>query len=87
MERTDDMSTPVVSVVVATYKRDSELKNALESLALQSISDFEIVLVDDNGNAERRFVLEEKIKWMLYGKDGYKKMLSFDAYKAEMGIT
>ena len=46
------MSTPVVSVVVATYKREQELKNALESLALQSISDFEIVLVDDNGDVE-----------------------------------
>lgn len=46
------MSTPVVSVVVATYQRDSELRNALESLAHQSISDFEIVLVDDNGNAK-----------------------------------
>ncbi len=46
------MNMPVVSVVVATYKRDLDLKNALESLALQSFSDFEIVLVDDNGNAE-----------------------------------
>ena len=46
------MSKPGVSVVVATYKRDSELRAALESLALQSVSDFEIVLVDDNGSAE-----------------------------------
>ena len=30
---------------------------------------------------------KEKMKWMLYGKDGYKKMLSFDAYKAEKGLT
>lgn len=30
---------------------------------------------------------KEKIKWLLYGKDGYKKMLSFDAYRAEKGIT
>lgn len=46
------MNMPVVSVVVATYRRTSELKNALESLALQSMSNFEIVLVDDNGNVE-----------------------------------
>lgn len=46
------MKTPVVSVVVATYKRDEALKNALESLAAQSLSDFEIVLVDDNGIKE-----------------------------------
>ena len=42
----------LVSVVVATYKRDDDLKNALDSLAVQSYTDVEIVLVDDNGNAE-----------------------------------
>ena len=41
-----------VSVVVATYKREEALKNALESLARQSYSNMEIVLVDDNANLE-----------------------------------
>lgn len=45
------MSTQV-SVVVATYRRDTALKDALESLSKQRYKDFEIVLVDDNGNAE-----------------------------------
>jgi glycosyltransferase involved in cell wall biosynthesis len=39
-----------VSVVVATYRRDKELKQALESLGNQTFSDFEVVLVDDNDN-------------------------------------
>ncbi len=42
----------LVSVVVATYKRDAELKRALESLAVQSYPNIEIVLVDDNGVPE-----------------------------------
>lgn len=41
-----------VSVIVATYRRNRELRNALESLANQSYADMEIVLVDDNGNKE-----------------------------------
>lgn len=41
-----------VSVVVATYRRDADLKKALESLALQSYPDMEIVLVDDNSEGE-----------------------------------
>ncbi len=41
-----------VSIVVATYKRDTELRKALNSLAHQTYSKTEIVLVDDNGNFE-----------------------------------
>jgi len=39
-----------VSVVVATYRREAELNNALISLAEQTHSNMEIVLVDDNGD-------------------------------------
>lgn len=42
----------LVSVVVATYKREIELQKALESLAEQTYPYVEIVLVDDNGNDE-----------------------------------
>ncbi len=42
----------LVSVVVATYKREQELKKALESLAEQTYPHIEIILVDDNGNDE-----------------------------------
>ena len=48
-----------VSVVVATYKRESSLKNALESLAQQTYDDLEIVLVDDNGNDEWNSIVEK----------------------------
>lgn len=42
----------LVSVVVATYKREKELVSALESLSAQTYSNMEIVLVDDNGDAQ-----------------------------------
>lgn len=42
----------MVSVVVATYRREDDLKRALDSLAAQSYSDTQIVLVDDNGDAD-----------------------------------
>ena len=42
----------MVSVVVATYRRTEDLKKALESLARQTYSNMEIVLVDDNGDLE-----------------------------------
>ncbi|MBE6748626.1 MAG: glycosyltransferase family 2 protein [Ruminococcaceae bacterium] len=43
---------PLVSVVVATYKRDEILLRALNSLATQTYKNFEIILVDDNANEE-----------------------------------
>lgn len=39
---------PLVSVIVATYRRDVVLWNALCSLSIQNYSPIEIVLVDDN---------------------------------------
>ncbi len=42
----------LVSVVVATYHRDEPLKSALSSLAQQTYENMEIVLVDDNADAE-----------------------------------
>lgn len=43
---------PKVSIIVATCHRNGELRRALSSLAEQSYRDFEIILVDDNGNKE-----------------------------------
>lgn len=39
---------PLISIVVATYRRKESLVQALESLALQTYKNYEIVLVDDN---------------------------------------
>ena len=52
----------LVSVVVATYKREAELKNALESLAKQTYPNMEIVLVDDNGNDEWNSKISETVE-------------------------
>lgn len=45
------MTEPKVSVIVATYRRDESLKNALESIAVQAYRNFEIIIVDDNDDA------------------------------------
>ena len=52
----------LVSVVVATYKREAELKNALASLAKQTYPNMEIVLVDDNGNDEWNSKVSETVE-------------------------
>lgn len=42
----------LVSVVVATHRRDAELRRALTSLARQSYPSVELILVDDNGDPD-----------------------------------
>lgn len=51
--------TPQISVIVATYRREQSLQKALCSLGEQTFQEFEIVLVDDNGDAAwHRIVLD-----------------------------
>lgn len=44
--------TPLVSVIVATYRRCEHLEQALRSLAEQTYKNVEVILVDDNGDAQ-----------------------------------
>ena len=55
-----------VSVIIATYRREQELKRALESLTKQEYKNFEIIIVDDNGceeyNAKVSAIVEDFTK-------------------------
>lgn len=42
----------LVSVVIATYKREDTLRRALCSLIAQTYKNFEVILIDDNDNEE-----------------------------------
>jgi len=46
------MTQPLVSLIVATYKRDFALNKALISLSQQNYSNLEIILVSDNAEDE-----------------------------------
>lgn len=46
------MINPLVSIIVATYRREDVLWNALSSLSSQSYSNIEVVLVDDNDDLQ-----------------------------------
>lgn len=58
------LKEPLVSVIVATYRRDKELKRALASLANQEYTNFEVLLVDDNAQEEWNQKVEHLVeKW------------------------
>lgn len=53
---------PIVSVIVATYKRDTSLQLALESLLGQTFEQYEIIVVDDNACEEWNLKVSAIIK-------------------------
>lgn len=52
----------MVSIIIATYHRDESLKKALISLGSQSYGLTEVVVVDDNANAEWNKKVDEIIR-------------------------
>lgn len=51
--------TPIFSIVLATHNRPDFLKRALESALSQSLSDFEIIVVDDGSTLDNSHVMSE----------------------------
>lgn len=54
-----DGSTPLVSVVVTTYRRNEWLRSAVESALAQTYDPVEVVVVDGSGTGHARPVVEE----------------------------
>ncbi len=56
------MNKPLISVVIATYKRKDALREALTSLACQTYSNIEAILVDDNANEEWNNLVNKEVE-------------------------
>lgn len=63
-------NSPKVSIIVATYRRKETLKKALQSLTTQTYSNIEIIVIDDNADAEWNTEVEKIINSMK-PSDGY----------------
>ena len=54
-----DYSEILVSVIIATYKRDKSLVSALQSLTTQTYKNFEVVVVDDSADINWNIKVKE----------------------------
>ena len=53
----------MITVITPTYKRHQYLKNAVDSVLVQTYKDFELIVVDDNpAGSEERKLTEEVMK-------------------------
>ncbi|MEJ2251020.1 MAG: glycosyltransferase [Candidatus Lokiarchaeota archaeon] len=55
------MTQPIVSVIIPTYKRNTNLERAINSVLNQSIDNLEIIIVDDNQPKSKYRKLNEKL--------------------------
>lgn len=73
-------NTPLVSIIIATYRRDTSLKKAIQSLITQTYSNIEIIVVDDNANTEWNKKVEDIISSF-----SNEKRLNYIQNKSNMG--
>src|SRR3569833_1056935 len=68
------MSTPLVSVVIATYNAGAYLREAIESVLAQSVSDLEVIVVDDGSTDPTRELVsqikDERLKYFWQANAG-----------------
>jgi glycosyltransferase involved in cell wall biosynthesis len=72
--------TPAVSVIVTTYRHARFVEEALDSLAVQSFQDFEILLTDDASGDETPDIVESWLR-----RSG--RAVSFQRNRANLGIS
>ncbi len=53
---------PVVSICLTTYNREAVLRDTIDSILLQTFSDFELIISDDNSTDNTREICEEYVK-------------------------
>ena len=55
------MSKSIVSIIIPTFKRNTSLKRAINSVLNQTFNEYEIIVVDDNNEGSRYRKLNEKL--------------------------
>lgn len=74
IRQTGPQSQPLVSVVLPTYNRAELLRRAVASVRVQSYTQWELLVVDDGGDADSERVVEaagdERIRWMRIDHQG-----------------
>lgn len=65
---------PIISVIIPNYNRSAFLKQAIESVLVQTYPVLEILIMDDGSNDDSRTVVQtfadQRIKWTDCGKNG-----------------
>ena len=80
---------PKVSVIIAVYNRDADLRRALKSVLDQSFTDFECIVVDDASTIDIRAIVDSfgdaRIRYFRRDVNGGPSAARMDGYRAVAG--
>ena len=64
--------TPLISICIPAYKRAAFIKRLLDSIAIQSFQDYEVVITDDSpgDDVEQVYIDDLGSHFMLYSGHG-----------------
>jgi len=54
-----NMTAPKISVIVPVYNVENYLVDALDSLVNQSLTDIEVLMIDDGSTDNSRYIIEK----------------------------
>ena len=55
------MNQPIISAIIATYKRNTKLERVINSVLNQTMDNIEIITVDDNDEKSNHRKLDKKL--------------------------
>lgn len=58
----DQLTTPLVSVIIPIYQADKTLCKALDSVLGQTLTEFEVILIDDGSTDNSRYICDEYVR-------------------------
>ena len=62
MNKSEPISSPKISLIIAVYNKAQHLRNILAACLRQSFKEFEVIIADDGSGAEIKEVIEEAIR-------------------------
>jgi glycosyltransferase involved in cell wall biosynthesis len=78
-----------VSVIIAVYNRDRDLRRALQSVIGQSLTDFECIVIDDASTIDIRTIVESfgdsRLRFVRREVNGGPSAARIDGYRAAQG--
>ena len=61
-------NNPIISIILPVYNSENYILECLESIKIQTMQNFEVILIDDKSTDKSPEIINDYLKNNLYGK-------------------